>query len=114
MSVPNNDRKTHIEEVKKERSKLEILVEKYLPNFNKVNKVLKNRLNGGANDNHRLFFNIGCASYLEALAVHGNIDLEDFHQLLPFWKSIMYTFPVLAYRDIILSELFVIFQNERG
>ncbi|MGH4120903.1 hypothetical protein [Clostridium sp.] len=114
MSVPSNDRKVHIEAVKKERPKLEILVDKYLTEFYKINKVLKYRLNGGANDNHKLFFNIGCASYLEALALHGNINSEDLHQLLPFWKSIMYAFPELAYRDIILSELFVIFQNERG
>jgi len=113
MKVPDEKRKIYTDGAKKDLLILEKLVSKYSIEFPQVQLLLKKRLNGGANDDHRLFYYIGCASYLQALATKGIIKAEKLKDILPFWKNIMCAFPELAYRDIILSEIYVMFENDR-
>ena len=94
--------------------KVENLISKYNPTITNIHSVLRMRIgdrNGGV---HRLFYLIGAAAILEALASSKRIDYCDLRELLPFWKNTIKAFPKLIYRDLIVAELNIIFENERS
>lgn len=94
--------------------RVENLLSKYNPVFTNIHNVLRKRTGEGTGGVHRIFYLIGAAAILEALAFSKGIDQFDLRELLPFWKSAIKAFPKLVYRDLIVAELSEIFKNERG
>ena len=94
--------------------KVENLLAKYNSIIPDTHTVLRKRIGDGAVGWHKMFYLIGAAAILEALASAKRIDPSDLRELLPFWKNAIKAFPKLVYRDLIVSELSVIFENERG
>lgn len=94
--------------------KVENLISKYNPVFTNIHIVLRKRIGNGSGGAHRLFYLIGAASVLETLASTERIEYCDLRELLPFWKNAIKAFHKLVYRDLIVAELNVMFDDERG
>ena len=94
--------------------KVENLLSKYNPLFTNIHTVLRKRIGDGTGVDHRLFYLIGATAVLEALVSSKRINYSDLRELHPFWKNVIKAFPKLVYRDLIVAELCVIFDNERS
>jgi hypothetical protein len=105
--------KEYIDSANQEIYKVEKLTLKYIPFFQNLHSVIRNRLTGNA-EKQKLFYQIGCSSALIALSSRKVIDSADLQELLPFWKNVMGAYPALVYRDLILAELHMLFGNGKG
>ena len=104
--------KQYVDNANKETYKVENLTSKYTPVFPKLHSALRTRLAGNAGI-QKLFYQIGCSSALTALSSRKVINSADLQELLPFWKNAIGAYPQLVYRDMILSELHVLFEKGR-
>ena len=104
--------KQYVDNANKETYKVESLTSKYSPVFPKLHSALRTRLAGNAGI-QKLFYQIGCSSALTALSSRKVINSADLQELLPFWKNAIGAYPQLVYRDMILSELHVLFEKGR-
>ena len=112
--IPNASTKQYIEGAHQELYKVDNLTSKYTHLFQSTYSVIEKRL-GDNMGSQRLFYSIGCASILEALSTKKIINSTDLREMLPFWKNAFGAFSELVYRDLILSELYILFyKTERG
>lgn len=112
--IPNISTKQYIEGAQKEIYKVDNLTSKYTHLFQRTYSVIEKRLGDNAGS-QRLFYSIGCASILEALSTKRIINSVDLREMLPFWRNAFGAFSELVYRDLILSEVYILFyKTERG
>ena len=105
--IQDEESKQYTELAKKASYMVESLSAKYTHLIHKLQPVLKNRLGDGSG-NHKLFYQIGCASALTALSTNKVIDPDDLKELLPFWKYTNFVYSDLLYRDLIIAELYAL------
>lgn len=111
--IQDDKSKEYTKLAKKEIYKVEELSAKYTPLFHNLQYVLQNRLGDGSGL-HKLFYQIGCASILNALATKKVIDPTDLQELLPFWRYATANYAELVYRDLIMSELYALQSKGRS
>jgi hypothetical protein len=109
---PCEEVKENIELAKQEIYKCENLNHKYMPYYHSLQAAIQSRL-GDKQSSENLFYQIGCASVLVALAGRV-VHVSELQELLPFWNYAMRVYPELVYRDLILAELTLIFGEVRG
>jgi len=92
----------------KEAHRIYNLLDKYNPTIYQQLAVLKQRAVEPA---HKPFYLVGAAAILQTLERTHNVNPSDFLELRSFWKSAMQAYPKLVYRDLIMAELYAIFNT---